>query len=138
MYNQQLYNHNLVQSEVAQPELCIIKSCVIARKRREEDGRPVIADQRTQVADRLISCHWENQNVVFLLEAIILMILAQLYATSPLEISGGLPSNPLRLYPTKYIKSDPLTGLNANANANVIDAKARWRLPTTRCESIRI
>lgn len=68
------------------------------------------------------------------------MILAQLYASSPLEISRGLPSNPLRLYPTKYIKSDSLTGLNANANANanVIDAQARWRLPATRCESIRI
>ena len=76
--------------------------------------------------------------MVFPLEAIILMILAQLYASSPLEISRGLPSNPLRLYPTKYIKSDSLTGLNANANANVIDAQARWRLPATRCESIRI
>lgn len=78
--------------------------------------------------------------MVFPLEAIILMILAQLYASSPLEISRGLPSNPLRLYPTKYIKSDSLTGLNANANANanIIDAQARWRLPATRCESIRI
>ena len=78
--------------------------------------------------------------MVFPLEAIILMILAQLYASSPLEISRGLPSNPLRLYPTKYIKSDSLTGLNANANANanVINAQARWRLPATRCESIRI
>ena len=78
--------------------------------------------------------------MVFPLEAIILMILAQLYASSPLEISRGLPSNPLRLYPTKYIKSDSLTGFNANANANanVIDAQARWRLPATRCESIRI